>query len=973
MPIQVVCVNPQCGQLLNCPDSLAGKQTKCPKCGTAMQIPAIQQTGAQAPAASQTGQSGQTSTRQLGKYQLLDKLGAGGMGVVYKAVDASVNRTVALKILSTSLAEDEKYVGRFMREARAAAALNHPNIVGAVDFGTEGKYYYFAMEFVDGENCRKLIKSYGVYPETQAIDISIGVANALQHAWARKIVHRDIKPDNIMLSLAGEVKLADMGLAKATDSSEATLTQAGHMIGTPQFASPEQIRGQLDIDCRTDIYSLGMTLYYLVIGQPAFDGPTAAVITSLHLEQPFPDPKASRPDLSDGFCTMLRKMTEKAPENRYQSPEELLQDLQLVRNGQAPVNATAATAVALGTPQAAVPVAEPHGVGKFLILPLVAILAVGGGAGYLFYKEKQRNTANQPPGEKSPEDTDPSTRRANRLLRAALRHAEQNPTDFPEILRRLDAVKSLAQGTALESETVEKIMVWHQKWAAAAQREFAERKKKAEACAQASEFDQALAVWAEFPGTLCTEAAKGLIEKEKARLMEQKAAIVSAPPDNVEPPDRTAGATGPAHEGDPTPAETVASGLPIDAYLNVMQQLAPAFEARDPAQISQTAQRLLQEGENPSLTSFLEQLRTDAPKVGTFVASTVEALKGQIGQEVRISGIPMKVLAVDEEKLTVEVAGAEQEKPFLKMRGKDLLALQGLTDEAAPAEKLYAAGLVHFIDGQHKDAVEYLSKGGEESQAKLYKDLALLAVEAEAMGRIKELRAALEKNDLSGVQRLLKEARESYGQTKVVALHEGFLNQADQRVRAAQNQRKGQLEHLLGLVDEVAKAELTAMEKEYEAKRQELEKAQQEELTLPQTISVEEVRGIRRGDSEPVKLKPGDDLPMGGQGWQLVSWCEYKIEPKPILKEEQFKHLDKFVDNTTMDDETRKVVRTAYTKLKKEVPAVKKKYSSLSSKLRGLYSGKKRSLDARAKRLALKIKDGETPSEAEIRAYLAER
>jgi len=892
------------------------------------------------------------------------------MGVVYKAIDTSVNRTVALKILSTSLAEDEKYVGRFMREARAAAALNHPNIVGAVDFGVEGKYYYFAMEFVDGENCRKLIKNHGVYPETQAVDITIGVANALQHAWTKKIVHRDIKPDNIMLSSTGEVKVADMGLAKATDSAEATLTQAGHMIGTPQFASPEQIRGQLEIDCRTDIYSLGMTLYYLVVGQPAFDGPTAAVITSLHLEQPFPAPKVSRPDLSDGFCTVLRKMAEKAPENRYQSPEELIQDLQLVRSGQAPVNATAAAAVALETPQVATQVAEHHGISKFLILPLIAILAVGGGAGYLFYKEKQKASANPPPDKGSPEDTDPGTRRANRLLRAAIRHAEQKPTDFPEILRRLDAAKILAQGTTLEPEVVEKIMAWHQKWAAAAQKEFAERKKRADAYAQNSEFEQALAVWADFPGTLSTEAAKGLIERERARLLEQKGATVSAPPIDVEPPSGTGGTTDPDPEPvDPATPETEVTGLPIDAYLNVMEQLEPALKARDLGKIVQTAQELAQGGGNPSLTSFLEQLAKDAPKVGTLVASTVEALKGKIGQEVRISGIPMKVVAVDEEKLIVEVGGAEQVKPFLRTRGKDLLGMQGLTDETAPAEKLYAAGLVHFIDGQYRDAVEYLSKGGEENHAKLYGDMARLAVEAEAMAQIKEIRAALEKNDLSEVQKLVKDVRSSYGQTKVVELHEGFLAKAERRVRDAQNRRKGQIDRLLGIVDKVAKAELDAMETEYDKRKKEMEKAQLGELTASHTITIEEVQGIIHGDGAPVKLKPGDDLPMTG-AWKLVTWCEYKISPRLVSKEEQFKHLAKFINNSGMDAETSKVVKTAYAKLKKEIPAIKKKYVTLSSKLKNSYSGKKRSLDTRARRLALKIKDGETPNEAEIRAYL---
>jgi len=282
------------------------------------------------------GQSKAQKIQQLGKYKLVARLGQGGMGAVYKAIDTQLEREVALKILSPSRVSNEKYVHRFLREARSAAALSHPNIVGALDVGQEANYYYFTMEFVDGITVRDRLKAQGPLPEAEAVSVALQVAQGLQHAASKNIIHRDVKPENIMISKEGEVKLTDMGLAKATDTSEATITQAGAMIGTPQYASPEQVRGETTIDSRTDIYSLGMTLYHMIVGHPPFDGETAAVVNAKHLNEPLPDVKAVRPELSDGLCRVLQKMCEKEPDKRYQSADELIEDLELVKAGQAP-------------------------------------------------------------------------------------------------------------------------------------------------------------------------------------------------------------------------------------------------------------------------------------------------------------------------------------------------------------------------------------------------------------------------------------------------------------------------------------------------------------------------------------------------------------------------------------------------------------------------------------------------------------
>ena len=281
--------------------------------------------------------SEQQKQKKLGRYNLLDKLGAGGMGSVYKAQDTQLERVVALKILSSKLAKDQNVVDRFMREGRMAGALSHPNIVRALEVGQEGKYYYLAMEYVDGVTLKQALKS-GPFSEREAIDIATDVAIALQHAASKNIMHRDIKPENIMLTGDDEVKILDMGLARTTDD-DATLTQAGRMIGTPSYSSPEQIRGETTIDGRTDIYSLGHTLFHLLTGRRAFDGSTAGVIINMHLTDPMPDPRADAPELSAEICAVLKMMTQRNPEDRYQTPDDLLEDLAHLRNDQPLVHA----------------------------------------------------------------------------------------------------------------------------------------------------------------------------------------------------------------------------------------------------------------------------------------------------------------------------------------------------------------------------------------------------------------------------------------------------------------------------------------------------------------------------------------------------------------------------------------------------------------------------------------------------------
>jgi len=268
------------------------------------------------------------SGRRLGDYQMLRRLGRGGMAEVYLAEQISLRRQVAFKVLKASLAGDAAYIRRFHHEAQAAANLVHANIVQIHEVGCIDGIHFIAQEYVPGQNLRQLLTrlSKGV-DARQAANIIRQVAAALHKAAEQNIIHRDIKPENIMISASGEVKVADFGLARIAQGGEAlNLTQIGMTMGTPLYMSPEQVEGK-PVDPRSDLYSLGVTCYHMLAGRPPFDGDTALAVALQHLRNEPKRLEALRPDLPDGLCRIVHKMLAKKPEERYQRPVDLLRDL----------------------------------------------------------------------------------------------------------------------------------------------------------------------------------------------------------------------------------------------------------------------------------------------------------------------------------------------------------------------------------------------------------------------------------------------------------------------------------------------------------------------------------------------------------------------------------------------------------------------------------------------------------------------
>ncbi len=280
-----------------------------------------------------------SAVQQIPGYKILGKIGAGAMAFVYKAQQISLNRTVAIKLLPQRFSENAEYVRRFYKEGQAAGKLHHNNIVQAIDVGESGRYHYFVMEFVEGKTISDDLVAGQVYSEQDALDIIIQVAQALEHAHSVELVHRDVKPKNIMITSEGIAKLADMGLARETTDIEAAESEKGKAYGTPYYIAPEQIRGAIDIDGRADIYGLGATFYHMVTGRVPFMADDSAGIMKKHLRERLIPPDHINTSLSAGLSEVIEIMMAKDRDDRYKNAKELLIDLEALRRGEQPLQA----------------------------------------------------------------------------------------------------------------------------------------------------------------------------------------------------------------------------------------------------------------------------------------------------------------------------------------------------------------------------------------------------------------------------------------------------------------------------------------------------------------------------------------------------------------------------------------------------------------------------------------------------------
>jgi beta-lactam-binding protein with PASTA domain/tRNA A-37 threonylcarbamoyl transferase component Bud32 len=322
------------------------------------------------------------------RYRVEARIGAGGMAEVYRGFDQVLDRTVAIKVLLPQFARDAGFVARFRREAQAAARLNQPTIVGVFDTGSDGDRQYIVMEFVEGRTLADFMASGRRPTLVQAVELTRKIAEALAAAHAQGIVHRDIKPGNVMVTRDGFVKVMDFGIARM--QTDVTAPQTSSVIGTPTYLSPEQAQGQA-VDARSDIYSLGCVLYELLAGRPPFTGDTPVAIAYKQVNETPVPPSAHNPEVPPQLDAVVMKCLAKNPANRYQSAEELAADLERVKKGQdveaTPLLAGAGDAtqvIARPSPTQVMPPPEPEGssrkvwLGVLIGLLIFALLAAGG-------------------------------------------------------------------------------------------------------------------------------------------------------------------------------------------------------------------------------------------------------------------------------------------------------------------------------------------------------------------------------------------------------------------------------------------------------------------------------------------------------------------------------------------------------------------------------------------------------------------
>ncbi|MCY3023449.1 MAG: serine/threonine-protein kinase, partial [Planctomycetota bacterium] len=503
--------------------------------------------------------------RKIGNFQLLERLGQGGMGAVFKARQLSMDRIVALKVLPPSLAKQPTFIERFMREARASARLSHPNIVGGIDVGQDGGVYYFAMEYVDGSSAKDLVEK-GKLGETQVLKIGKAVAQALAHAHEHGILHRDIKPDNILIDKNGTPKLCDLGLARLDSQTEGekALTQEGMTLGTPHYISPEQARGQRDLDTKTDLYSLGATLYHLLTGKTMFEGTTNVVVMTKHVTDKCPSPADAGTQASKGMVTVLAKLLAKDRADRYESAEKLVEDFDRVARGKPPLHAElppakwpfsggvpGAPARKPGStgpvspvdkgratrrdaqPEAAakrVPWLVPAGVLAAIVIVVIVCLGRGGPSA----PPPEASPAKAPPPvvahqDPAPPKAVPSSEDAKRLLEAAEDFATKNPTNVAGALAEFEKVQAAARGTEFAAKAKDAIAALTRRRDEAADAAAKKFVSDADALAAQAKYDSAIAVWEGIPadqvGLLRARAARAIGDRRAPAEAKRKAVM----------------------------------------------------------------------------------------------------------------------------------------------------------------------------------------------------------------------------------------------------------------------------------------------------------------------------------------------------------------------------------------------------------------------------------------------------------------
>jgi serine/threonine-protein kinase len=407
-------------------------------------------------------------------YTIQEKIAQGGMGAVYRARQSSMDRMVAIKILLPKFAKEKGAVDRFLREAKAIAKLSHPNIVAGIDAGFTNGLYYYVMEFIDGESMDKIVRRDGALHWSQALPVIRQVAAALDHAHAQGLVHRDIKPGNILVTKDGVAKLADLGLVRMASGDDIYVTQTGVIMGTPAYISPEQARSDRAMDTRSDIYSLGITLFEFLDGRPPYESDNALVVVTKHTTADVPVDRLLARGVPPEVCLIVRTMCARDKRQRYQSPAQLLADLDAALAGRPLVNAQPPPRTDAAAPALYRPPPERRWVGKLLgVASGLLVLAIAVTIAYVALKTTHELPSLPGPVRPPPGPTD-LERRADEAWDAARLFESTQPARMEEVLERYRKALDAAAGTKHETRARDKTVEWTQRLADAMKKADAE-------------------------------------------------------------------------------------------------------------------------------------------------------------------------------------------------------------------------------------------------------------------------------------------------------------------------------------------------------------------------------------------------------------------------------------------------------------------------------------------------------------------
>lgn len=657
-------------------------------------------------------EQGKAIPGKIARYRVLEKIGQGAMGAVFKATDEATGNTVALKILSPRLARSRAFIKRFLREAQAGATLRHPNIVQTLDVGEAGGYYYLAMEFVEGETARHLLREKGVFEEKEALKIVAQICQALEHARNHNMVHRDVKPENILISKDGTAKLADLGLAREV-STDPSLTVPGEALGTPFYISPEQAQGKVDVDHRSDVYSLGATLFHLVTGKVPFEGATSAVVMTKHINEPLPEPRSLNSSLTESVSNIIKKAMAKTREERYRNAGEMLRDIKRALSGQPVQPPAPSPKERISTRLEKKQKAQRR---KTVIVSIFVLLAFA----YAFYRMRSsgKTTSGVPPTTSvsatvSASTTIPGTRKvppsaladspAKKSYETALQYATRNPYDLKTIQELFKAVKEKFPATEWAHRAETKLTEIEIEYNKSARKEYEKVRERVSQSLSKGNYGGAISAldhYLDSPRFSLSPAyreaqterqelfvsAKNLvkekIEEAKRKASEGRFALAYRLLDEA----MAVGLTDLLREIDTTRTlienAEKKHGLQAEEkkFVKLRASLIQLIDRGELDSVSKSVEQALsQVWRNPDYSSELKSLDSGIRTVRQIISTAKERLKKLLGtrEKIRLKGFTGTVESFDGESITLRVGTVPVRMSFSKLLPEDIFSLSG--------------------------------------------------------------------------------------------------------------------------------------------------------------------------------------------------------------------------------------------------------------------------------------------------------